>query len=373
MAAKNTELFIGLMAGTSLDAIDAVLVSFESTPVKILSAHSSPIPTTLKKSILGLCQSKNIAIDKLGQTDAELGELFAKTCLELIHKSNINTEMISAIGSHGQTIRHRPDIKHPFTLQIGDPNKIAALTGITTIADFRKKDMAYGGQGAPLAPAFHRYLFGDAAQSRWIINIGGIANITYLTQSPTIGFDTGPGNTLLDHWYQLHNNSNYYDKDGLWAASGIAHPELLRILLADSYFQKPFPKSTGREYFNLEWLHHHLKKIDHELTPQDIQATLLELTAQSIMNAIYHFNDKQGEIWLCGGGAKNVHLVERLQQLSKPYYKLQTTTAMGIDPQWIEACAFAWLARQTLHRLPGNIASVTGAKRECILGGIYLS
>jgi anhydro-N-acetylmuramic acid kinase len=367
----SSELFIGLMSGTSLDAIDAVLVDFQQHPLKIIATYSHILPQSLKKSILHLCQAPQASIEKLGQLDATLGILFGETCLKLIRQAGVNPKTISAIGSHGQTIRHRPDLNPPFTLQIGDPNTISNITGITTIADFRRKDMAASGQGAPLAPGFHQYYLGHSSEPRFVVNIGGIANITYLSPNPmTVGFDTGPGNTLLDAWYQKHFQKPY-DAQGHWAASGSAQPQLLHTLLADAYFHKPPPKSTGREYFNLNWLQSYLEKAA-ELAPQDVQATLLELTAQSIIKAIDHFNQKHGEIWICGGGAANHRLMTRLQELSQPYYSLQTTEALGIHPQWVEACAFAWLARQTLQGLPGNIKSVTGANRDCILGGIYL-
>lgn len=367
----SSELFIGLMSGTSLDAVDAVLVDFQHHPLKIIATYSQPLPKLLRKSILRLCQTSRTSIETLGQLDATLGILFGETCLKLMQQAHIDPGTISAIGSHGQTIRHRPDLNPPFTLQIGDPNKISNITGITTVADFRRKDMAASGQGAPLAPGFHQYYLGYSSQPRFVVNIGGIANMTYLSPNQmTIGFDTGPGNTLLDAWYQKHFHKSY-DPEGQLAASGSAQPQLLQNMLRDRYFQSPPPKSTGREYFNLNWLHSYLET-SAELLPQDVQATLLELTAQSIIKAIDHFNQKGGEIWICGGGTQNHRLMARLHELSQPYYTLQTTETLGIHPQWIEACAFAWLARQTLQGLPGNIKSVTGANRDCILGGIYL-
>ena len=362
------ERYIGLMSGTSLEAIDAVLVEFN--PVKLITTHSETIPAKLKQQLLALCTPGDNAIMRMGKADVALGQLFAQSCLNLLAKTNITPQSVRAIGSHGQTIRHMPDENYPFTLQIGDPNIIAALTDITTVADFRRRDLALGGQAAPLAPAFHNFLLRDKNENRWILNIGGIANVTFLArdlQQPIIGFDTGPGNTLLDAW-TMHHLNQPYDRDGEWAASGHVQEKLLQSLLADPYFQSPAPKSTGREYFNLSWL---TAKLNHHIKPADVQATLLELTAKSIAQAIHNFSSKkEGSIWLCGGGTHNQQLIKRINALCQPL-RVTDTTEIVIHPDWIEAVCFAWLAKQTLAGNPGNLPSVTGAQRPTILGAVY--
>jgi len=365
-----SELFIGIMSGTSMDAIDTVLVDFDKQPLSVLHTHSEAIPASLKQSILSLCTPGSDEINRLGQLDVQLGRLFSNACHQLLKKSGIESKTIRAIGSHGQTIRHHPNLDFPFTLQIGDPNVIAARTGITTVADFRRRDMAIGGQGAPLVPAFHQSVFHDDKNNRVVLNIGGIANVTVLPaniKQAITGFDTGPGNTLMDAWAHRHLNKPY-DKDGEWARTGKINQSLLDALLNDNYFTKNPPKSTGREHFNLEWLTKHLPQ---KIADEDVQRTLLELTVVSIINAIEQLEININDVLLCGGGIHNLFLVERLTELGKTY-NFQSTENFGIAPDWVEAIAFAWLAKQTLAGKPGNIHSVTGAKDATILGGIYL-
>jgi anhydro-N-acetylmuramic acid kinase len=360
-----SELYIGLMSGTSADGIDAALVDFGGQYPKLLEGLYQPYSDELRGKIIQLCQKGDNEIERLGELDVLLAEEFANLVNELLDKHALSADAICGIGSHGQTIRHHPQ---RFTLQVGDPNIIAARTGITTIADFRRKDMALGGQAAPLVPAFHHYVFATSQSDRAIVNIGGIANVTLLSKdSPgVIGFDTGPGNTLLDAWIFKHQQKRC-DEKGNWARTGMIHPALLNQLLNDAYFSLPAPKSTGREYFNLNWLSRFLSSA---ISPQDVQATLLELTAQSIVNAIKtHFT--QGEILICGGGVHNEFLMERLAQLAKANFTLASTQQYGIHPNWVEAMAFAFLAKQTLTRQYGNLPSVTGAKKAAILGGIY--
>lgn len=363
------ELFVGLMSGTSMDAIDAVVVDFANLPLNLLATHSEPIPLSIKQQLLELCIPGNDEINRFGTLDVQMGIRFAAACNHLLENAGINPADILAIGSHGQTIRHQPGFNHPFTLQIGDPNTIAALTGITTIADFRRRDMAYGGQGAPLVPAFHNYFFRHKTKNRVILNIGGIANITILpanSELPVIGFDTGPGNTLLDAWIKLHKQQEC-DHEGEWAKTGKLNLDLLNTLLADNYFQQPPPKSTGREHFNLDWLQ---KKLLSEINAVDVQNTLVEFTAISIMQAIEHYSPKNCEIIICGGGIHNKYLLEQLQHYCGNH-TLHSSLELGINPDWIEAIAFAWLAKQTWHGKPGNLPSVTGAKAPAVLGGIY--
>lgn len=364
-----TQLFIGLMSGTSIDSIDAVLVDFSFKPLKLIAAHKEKISSELKRRVLDLCVPAADEINRLGSLDVEMGELFARACLNLLKKACITPNKITAIGSHGQTIRHAPLGKYPFTLQIGDPNIIAYLTGITTVADFRRRDLAADGQGAPLTPAFHQYIFHDSQHDVAIVNIGGMANITVLPRAknaPIIGFDIGPGNVLLDAWIKKQRNLDY-DRDGKWSSSGAVNRTLLHKLLRDPYFKLKPPKSTGREYFNLKWLRKHLKT---RIKPQDVQATLLELTALTITDAVNLYAKKSQQIFICGGGAYNKYLFKRLQKLNFSRQVL-STRALGVDPILVESIAFAWFAKQSLARRPIDLTSVTGAKKSVILGGIY--
>jgi len=309
------EKYIGLMSGTSMDAIDCVLVEFSAATPHVLAASQTPINEDIRIQLLALCQGTDSELDKLAALDNRLGHLFAQEILKLLESTGTDPETVSAIGSHGQTIRHYP----PGTtlannsIQIGDPNLIAGLTDITTVADFRRRDMAVGGQGAPLVPAFHNEVFRSTAKNRVILNIGGIANITILPRDAdkkVSGFDTGPGNVLMDAWVALHLEATM-DSDGAWGASGTINRPLLAKLLDDAYFTNPPPKSTGREYFNMGWLNPLLA--DHASTAADIQATLCELTAISISDAIENYAPQTDEILICGGGIHNKHLLDRLK------------------------------------------------------------
>jgi len=360
------------MSGTSMDAIDGVLVDFSnenSNQHPTIIAHTSlKISSETKQEILSLCQPGHDEINRTGILDIKLGNFFAKAANELITQAKISSANIKAIGSHGQTIRHMPNTKPAFTLQIGDPNTIAFETKITTIADFRRKDMCAGGQGAPLVPAFHQALFGSRVHSSCIINIGGMANITHLNQAGSViaGFDTGPGNALLDGWIKKIKNKAF-DDNGQWANTGKIIHELLDQLLAHPFFQPPPPKSTGREDFHLEWLQSNLNSAQKA---EDIQRTLLEFTAQSICNAVTKHCQSSEEVIICGGGAYNEALINRIKE-SLPSHTVLTTTELGFSPDLIEAMAFAWLAKQTLEHKPGNNPASTGASQPCILGGIY--
>jgi anhydro-N-acetylmuramic acid kinase len=363
--------YIGLMSGTSVDGINAALVSIPvSGQLALLATHQHPLPTAVRAAIQALMQPGTNEIEREGELDVQLGRLFADATKALLIKAGVDASSIRAIGSHGQTIRHRPHAAHPFSRQIANPSVIAEETGITTVADFRARDLAAGGEGAPLVPAFHHWLFRKPGVNRAIVNIGGIANITWLpaTESGTVlGFDTGPGNTLMDQWVDRHRNERY-DRDGAWAASGRVQNDLLARLLADDYFAKAPPKSTGREHFNLAWLE---RQVAGNLAPADIQATLAELTAASIAQGLKFLPDNIGEIYVCGGGSHNRHLLARLGALL-PGIPVATTEVLGLDPDWVEAAAFAWLAHQTLAGHAGNLPSVTGARHPVLLGGIYL-
>ena len=365
------QLYIGLMSGTSADAIDAVLVDLHTTP-QLIAQHTLPLPAHIKQQIHALSLPGDNEIDRMGALDVDLGRLFAQACIELLTKTGISASHISAIGSHGQTIRHRPpgSSEGRFTLQIGDPNQIAELTQITTVADFRRRDMAAGGQGAPLVPAFHQAIFHTPDTDRVIVNIGGMANITWLpAQGKALGFDTGPGNVLMDIWIAEHLGKSY-DQGGAWSASGQICEPLLNQLLAMPYFKMPAPKSTGRESFNLIWLNSCLDRLASTIAPANVQATLLELTAITIVDSISALGSTPKEIFICGGGAYNTALMQRLKTLLTKD-AVASTAALGVDPQWIEAMAFAWLAKQTINHQPGNLRAVTGANREVILGGVY--
>lgn len=363
--------YIGLMSGTSSDAVDAVLVATHPQ-FELTATHSLAFDLSLQQSIHQLADPQTGTIEQLGELDCKLGHVFATAALELLQKAKVSSDQIIAIGSHGQTIRHRPNSAHPFTLQIGDANIIAQRTGVTTVADFRRRDIAAGGQGAPLVPAFHQAIFSNDKIDRAIINIGGMANITWLPKSQqelVIGFDTGPGNVLLDGWIHQHLQQRF-DQKGDWAAQGKVNQPLLDLLLSEDFFQQLPPKSTGREMFHLSWLKNHLKKIEGAISPVDVQRTLLELTAQSIADSFQKISTDRKEIFVCGGGAFNQFLMQRLQYLLSPN-TVNSTAALGIDPQWIEAMAFAWLAQQRMENKTGNLGSVTGATENCVLGGIY--
>lgn len=361
------QYYLGLMSGTSMDAIDAAIVDFSGALPKLVATHSTPIPDALRATLAAITGSGRCGLGELGQLDVKLGALFAETALAALATSGVGTRQIQAIGSHGQTIWHQPNGEAPFTWQIGDPNVIAERTGITVVGDLRRRDVAAGGQGAPLVPAFHAALFGASAP-RVAINIGGFGNITALPgvgDGTVIGFDTGPGNVLVDGWVQRHLGQAM-DVDGAWARTGRVDSALLDRLLADPFFAAGPPKSTGREHFNLAWLDAHLGN----QRPEDVQATLGELTARSIADAVRaHAGTAQMAI-LCGGGSYNGYLRERLQH-HLAGIPLADSAAFGIAPQWVEAAAFAWLARETVAGRPGNLPSVTGARRPVVLGGIY--
>lgn len=374
MAKAKSSLFVGLMSGTSMDAVDAVLAEFSPTdPAKVLRWHSHAIPENLRRQLAGLAIPGGDNIDLLGKSDHQLGELFADAVSTLLTASEVPHTAISGIGSHGQTIRHRPASEqhpHAFTLQIGDPNIIAARTGITTVADFRRADMAVGGQGAPLAPAFHQYAFQHEGKNRAIVNVGGMANVTWLpAHGEALGFDTGPGNRLMDYWIDRHLNRPF-DNAGSWAASHTPIPSLLKTLLKHPFFSKLPPKSTGREAFNEQWLNQVLATADQNLSAGDVQATLLALTANSITTSITMLPGTTDEIYICGGGASNEALMRSIQAALAPI-PVASTANLGVDPHQVEALAFAWFAQRTLLNLPSNLPAVTGASREAVLGGIY--
>lgn len=367
--------YIGVMSGTSLDGIDVVIAGFENqASPAITAARTFPFTAPLREQLHDLIFSGHTDLLVLGQLDIALGQQYADCVNALLDEAKLGAEDIGAVGCHGQTIFHAPDADYPFSMQIGNGNVIAARTGITTVADFRQRDMVLGGQGAPLVPAFHQALFQHATENRVIVNIGGISNITVLpadNKQVVFGFDTGPGNTLLDNWINLHRHQKF-DENGQWAATGTVNQTLLKRLLADDYFSRAIPKSTGRELFHLDWVRAQLAELATSPAPEDIQATLLQFTAISIADAIKQYAPNTNAVYVCGGGAHNSVLMRALdEQLHSQ--KVSTTSDIGLDPDWVEATAFAWLARQTLHHMPGNLPAVTGASQATILGAIYPS
>jgi anhydro-N-acetylmuramic acid kinase len=362
-------LYIGLISGTSADGIDAALVSFEQHAPKLVSALTHPWPDALRDQILRVAQDETrLDLDAYGRLDVAIGHVFADAVQALLAQSSTSAALVRAVGSHGQTIRHRPTGQYPFTLQIGDASVIAERSQIDVVADFRRADVAAGGQGAPLLPAVHAMLLANPGRTRVVLNLGGIANITVLSASGNVlGFDTGPANGLLDAWCLRHRGEPF-DRDGRFAASGSVDEALLATLLNDPYFALPPPKSTGREHFHLAWLDAQVGSTAR--SPADIQATLLEFTARSVANAIAQHAAEDTDVLICGGGVHNGVLVERLRALLRPR-ELHSTAACGVDPDYLEATAFAWLARQRLLGLPGNLPSVTGASGLRVLGAIY--
>ena len=355
------------MSGTSLDGVDAVLAEIgHADQIRLIRSHYLPYADSLRAQLLTLHTPQADEIHLAAVTANELARLYAEALGPLL--DGVAPESVRAIGCHGQTLRHRP--ADGYTLQIGNAALLAELSRITVVADFRSRDIAAGGQGAPLVPAFHAQALQHPGIHRVIANIGGIANITDLPVAGMVrGWDTGPGNMLLDAWIKRHSGA-HYDRDGAWAASGTVHPGLLQALANHPYLKLPPPKSAGREQFNLDWLDVTLNRLNQTITPANVQATLLEFTAISLADAVSRECSSAQELYVCGGGAHNGALMQRIGA-HLPNVRVATTAALGIDPDWVEALAFAWLARQTLHHAPGNLPSVTGARGERILGAIY--
>ena len=363
--------YIGLMSGTSMDAVDTAVVDFSEANPQLIAYEQYPIDASVRASIRNI--NIKSSIEEVSKQDYLMGELFAHAVNRILNEQGFTPSSIAAVGCHGQTILHLPDDQQPRTLQIGDPNLIAERTGIATTADFRRMDMAAGGQGAPLAPEFHDQVFRKPGVNRVILNIGGIANVSMLPADPSIsvsGFDTGPGNGLMDDWCQLHLGQEM-DVDSNWANSGEPIDSLLANMLNDAYFDMAPPKSSGRDYFNLGWIHSRITETGLTPKPEDVQATLFELTRKNICDAIQQYLTEAEEIYVCGGGAHNHRLMQSIQETLNG--KLVTdTNVLGIDPDAVEAVTFAWLAKCRLEEIKGNSPSVTGAKTNCILGGLYL-
>ena len=365
----NTQtLFIGLMSGTSLDGVDAALTAFSPTHAcQVIETHSIPFDDVLRKELLALHQSGFNELERTALAGNNLARIYAEAVHGLIKKAGISSTQVEAIGCHGQTIRHRPELG--FTLQIGNAALLAELTKITVVSDFRSRDIAANGQGAPLVPAFHQAVFAHPTINRVLVNIGGIANLSVLHPSkPIIGFDSGPGNMLMDAWAEKHIGKRF-DENGNWAMTGQIIEALLAQLLAHDFFKLSPPKSTGRDLFSIAWLEAQLKP---EHKPKDVQRTLLAFTAQSIADAVKTHAPNTEEIYLCGGGAYNTALFDCLTTLLQAS-KIALSDEIGIKVDAVEAAAFAWLARQTLLKAPGNLPEVTGADGLRILGAVYAS
>ena len=369
-AGENGGLFLGMISGTSADGIDAALVQFaDDGAPKLLRARTFELPAGLRELVLRVSQADALVhLDEFGELDTRVGQAFAAAALELLEEAGVDAARVCAIGSHGQTLRHRPQGEAPFTLQVGDANVIAEATGIDTVADFRRRDVAAGGQGAPLVPAFHAATLRDAIEDRAVLNIGGIANLTLLpVNGPVRGFDTGPGNGLMDAWCLRHRGQPF-DRAGAFAATGRADDLLLARLLAEPWLSLPPPKSTGRDLFHLAWLDARIGAA--AITPADVQATLARFTARSIADALRAELPTCARVLVCGGGVHNPVLLRELSA-ALPGVAVESTAEKGLDPDFVEAMAFAWLARAFVARSAGNIASVTGARGARVLGVLY--
>ena len=374
------QLFIGLMSGTSLDGVDAALVELNpraGAPMRLVGTTYAKFPADLREELLDLHADGRSELHRAAIAANRLAECYANAVLDLLKTTGTAADKILAIGCHGQTVRHRPE--SGYTVQLNNAALMAELTGITVVHDFRSRDIAAGGQGAPLVPAFHAACFRDPTQNRAIVNIGGIANVTALpaTSGEITGFDTGPGNLLLDAWVQRHLQADL-DAGGRFASTGRVHEGLLEAFLADAYFALPPPKSTGRDHFNAAWLDGHLGRLSMTIgqSPgnEDVQATLAELTARSIASAIHRWCPGTRQVFVCGGGAHNADLMARLQSAlakGKNAVSVATTEVLGMHPDWVEAIAFAWLAQQALERRPANLPAVTGARGLRVLGSIH--
>ena len=363
------EIYIGLMTGTSADSLDCAAVEFSDNELNIIGLKNYDIPSSIKEEISENTRSKKLDETLLKDLDSRLGKFFSDKVEEFIESLCLKKEKIGAIGSHGQTIKHEPNSMPPFSLQIGNPQLMSNQLGIKTISNFRDHDIAKGGQGAPLSPIFHKEVFAIENKKRVIINIGGITNISLLVGSKLIGFDTGPGNCLLDIWTKKNRKGNF-DNEGNWAKSGTVDQGLLNIMMKDTYFSLEPPKSTGPDYFNLSWLQDCLMKLKRKTDPRDTQATLTELTARSLSNSLKKLKIISKKIYVCGGGVHNKFLMSRISFLLGE--KCYTTNKLGLDPDYIEAICFAWLAYKRVNNIKFDMSAITGSNEKVFLGKVYL-
>ncbi len=383
MAGGGAQRYIGLISGTSVDGLDAALIEIDDgQAIALIDGFTSPFDADLSLAIKTLIRDGGGDFATLGDADVAVGEACAAACNELLKRTGLRSTDIAAVGSHGQTVWHAADAARPFTLQIGDPSVIAARTGMRVVGDFRRRDVAEGGEGAPLTPPFHAAAFASASERRTVINLGGIANLTVLTgdaaavvngapgaEGAVRGFDSGPANALLDAWHEKHRGEPC-DRDGAWARSGKVSRPLLERLLGDEYFSQPPPKSTGKERFHLSWVEQNIAGLPAAPALADVQATLAELSAKTVADAVGRHASGTARVLVCGGGVHNGFLLERLRA-RLGHLDVASTAGYGIAPDMVEAAAFAWLAHRRLNGLPGALASVTGASRDCVLGGVY--
>lgn len=379
-AAGDDGLYLGLISGTSADGIDVAAIELQGRRVELVAGRTYPWAPDLRAQILRVSQHEPlISLDEFGELETAVADAFAAAALRLIDDFALDPSRVRALGSHGQTLRHRPYGPRPFTLQIGDPSRIAERTGCTVVADFRRRDVAAGGQGAPLVPAFHRAVFSADDEARAVLNIGGIANLSLLggsahspiegSDAPVLGFDCGPGNGLMDAWCLRHRGRGF-DAGGAFASEGRVDATLLHCLLADPYLAEPPPKSSGRDRYHLAWLEQQSAGLS--LAPADVQATLLEFTAASVTQALRRWQPQGRRVLVCGGGVHNEQLMSRLAALL-PERMVESTAAHGVDPDFVEAMTFAWLARETLAGRPGNLCEATGAAGPRVLGGVWVA
>lgn len=361
-------IYIGLMTGTSADSLDLSAVDFSNKKLKVIGNTNFEIPSQLKKQIKKSAVSVELDETTINKLDEDLGRFFASRIENFIQSLSIEKKEVIAIGSHGQTIKHSPNSIPPYSLQIGDPQLMSNKLDMKIIGDFRQDDIEAGGQGAPLSPLFHREVFKDKEEKRIIINIGGITNISILNESKLVGFDTGPGNCLLDAWAK-ENEQGDYDSGGKWAKSGEINEDLIKSMLNDDYFLKDHPKSTGPDYFNLRWVYSYLKKIDCDLNPADVQATLTELTILSLLTSLKTLKAEDYKVYFCGGGIHNEFMMTRMS--TKLNQDVRTTNDLGVDPDFLEAICFAWLAAKRLDNIKFNLKEITGSKGTVFLGRIY--
>ena len=362
------DVYIGLMSGTSADSVDCAALDLSSEEIKILGCQNFEIPKDLKEEIIKSSQSEKIDQELINDLNFKMAEVFVDSVKEIMTELNIDSRTVKAIGSHGQTIKHEPRSETPYTLQIGDPQKISTDLNLITVGNYRHEDIKAGGEGAPITPIFHEKVFGKNRKRKAIVNIGGITNITALDYPKVIGFDSGPGNCLMDCWSRLHKIGNY-DENGLWASSGTINKSLLETMMGDEYFSRKHPKSTGPDYFNYEWINKNLSTLSKKISPEDVQATLLQVTILSLIEAIEVLKLTNENIYLCGGGVHNEFLCNKLNEQSKA--KIGTTSDLGINPDYVEAICFAWLAKQRLENKKFNLSKITGSKGEVYLGRIY--
>ena len=367
------EFYIGLMSGTSMDGVDTALVGFEShSKLRLVETYFQEFEPEIRTEINNAAQNnQNLRLNQDSGLHRKLAPIYANACKAVLNKAGFDKGQVKAIANHGQTVKHEPNANPPYSLQLGDGQLIANLTQITTITQFRQGDLAVGGQGAPLMPAFHAAVFGTN-NNELVLNIGGIANLTHLA-SPLVGFDTGPGNVLLDQWIELIRGLPY-DKNGVWSTNGTINTELLECLMADSFFTEGYPKSTGTDYFNIAWLEGRFSEL-HSLKPADVQATLIALSCESIAQDVerltHSLDEKHSKVYVCGGGARNSALMHSLAE-RLPRTQIHTTDALGIPSDWLEAIGFAWLGYCKHHGIVSNCPSVTGAHSEVVLGEVFL-